>query len=131
MRTPAMIFSDWLPTDGFAGPDGRKTASRDAGTTHQRKGQRNRLGVTICTLHSKGIDDILVDECRIAMSERVAAKLVVCFIDCHDRIRELFLANVKGEPHDRLARTVLLGARSVTDGRVGSSALLGRFSNLW
>src|SRR5258708_1806030 len=36
-----------------------------------------------------------------------------------------FLPNVIGEPHDRLARSVLLGARSVTAGRVGSSALLG------
>src|SRR5258708_6656988 len=37
------------------------------------------------------------------------------------------LPNVKDEPHGRLARSVLLGARSVTDGRVGSSDLLGWF----
>src|SRR5439155_25156024 len=37
------------------------------------------------------------------------------------------LPNVIGEPHDRLARSVLLGARSVTAGRVGSSAWLGFF----
>jgi hypothetical protein len=34
--------------------------------------------------------------------------------------------NVKAEPHGYLARSVLLGARSVTSNRVGSSALLGR-----
>src|SRR6266700_798188 len=42
-------------------------------------------------------------------------------------MRGVSLPNVIGEPHDRLARTVLLGARSVTAGRVGSSALLARF----
>ena len=37
----------------------------------------------------------------------------------------LFLANVLDEPHGYLARSVLLGARSVTSNRVGSSALFG------
>jgi hypothetical protein len=35
------------------------------------------------------------------------------------------LPNVKGEPHGYLARSVLLGARSVTSSRVGSNAWLG------
>ena len=34
------------------------------------------------------------------------------------------MPNVKDEPHDQLAQLVLLGARTVTAGRVGSSALL-------
>src|SRR5437660_11986163 len=44
------------------------------------------------------------------------------------KVGHRLLPNVIGEPHDRLARLVLLGARTVTAGRVGSSALLGRFT---
>jgi len=41
------------------------------------------------------------------------------------------LPNVLDEPHGYLARSVLLGARSVTSNRVGSSALLGSFFILY
>src|SRR5947209_6455664 len=41
------------------------------------------------------------------------------------------MANVKDEPRPRLARLLLLGARGVTAGVVGSSAWLGIWASLY
>src|SRR5580704_7672559 len=44
---------------------------------NEGKGQRDRLGLGVCVLRREGIDDVLVNERRIAMRQRVAAQFVV------------------------------------------------------
>ena len=73
----AKVACAWRAPCVRVGPASRRAVSARKIQANEGKGQRDRLRLGVCVLRREGIDDVLVNERRIAMRQRVAAQLVV------------------------------------------------------